>query len=552
MRPAPVEHGEVGDSAWEPPASAARAVASTTPVVGDEHTTDPFSPAYSGSASGGAVDADTNSAVDTGVAEETAGPRPAADDHDGAKAPRWDQHASDDPPSRAPRSRRTTAIAVLAVVALAVAALFVAQFLRDRDETVASNDGSIPRSVEQLWEWDGGDGQADSEMIVAGETVVVSVSARGVFDRLVGLDVRTGDVRWERDDIDVSGGLQLVDGDEDVAVVQGGFDDSRVLGLAPLTGETLWERSEQQSFAFVPPGSDVIVETSFDGETGIAVVDPATGEDRARLDGVLVTTNFEGSWLLVDESSDELLVADFEADDIVPTRLAPAGDTTLSIASRTAMIGDRVLVIDDGDWVELLGDDERSSITVVDRRPDDERMVDVTFAESDSLGGIGVGGERGVIVEQEIGLVIGVHLDGDELILDWSRSIQFVNLHLTDRGILIEGADEIDFDWQGSDDATAPAAETNRSYLIDGASGENVVVWERATVFDSTRAASNGVVVLEPGDAGFESDLVGYLADGESLWRIEGDVDAAVVGDDVVIAHGRFDVDHTVVRGYGP
>ena len=323
---------------------------------------------------------------------------------------------------------------------------------------------------------------AASEGPAALHEVVGAIGGRLVIatptdaESLVALDLTDGSVTWRRTAADVD--LDAV----------GAFGRHELLPGTPL-------------IARVP-----LVETD-----PTVLVDPATGSEVGRLDGVVVGTDHRGTWFLV---RDGVVVAHDLADGWTPERRV-GGTMSTDPAAKTVVVGGSVL-------------------TVLESRPGefDPETVQIGIVEPDTLLLVDVDDPRRLGLDARVDVLTPL-AGGRVLVLSGGRTTaaQLDGTSLTPA-------------WTG-DGLTIATAETvvgtflvvsrsggARNEIVDSRTGDTVdALTMTPGVFDALVLAGDGFVSRKSSPDGPRMAAIGL--DGEEMWSLPGAA-PVVVGDGVV------------------
>ena len=334
---------------------------------------------------------------------------------------------------------------------------------------------------------------------------------------VVAVDAATGSERWrapfERD----TGSLRVLGVLDDVAMIERLHPDDRaIVGIDVETGRELWDRPvTEPGLNRVLDGTPLVTRIGVSGDGGLVFIEPRSGDEVGRVDGVLFSSDLLGRWYVRDGDSlaeldlregwspprdfVRLAVPDATASTVVDRRLLEADGTRLKVAEA----GDAVPTV-----FELRELGPLASIRGL------FPMVGSTFV---------------LTTDTE---TYGAVLEDRGVELRWQADGRVVNTFATDRGLAL---------------LTASAAGTNLR-VIDASTGATITPVDlEPAVIDSLRVVANGVVVERPGAIGVER--VGLDLDGDTQWTLIGSGPVAV-GDELVAVFAPS-ADGVRIVGYG-
>ena len=277
-------------------------------------------------------------------------------------------------------------------------------------------------------------------------------------------------------------------------------------------------------------GTPFLARRPLDEADPTVVVDPVTGTEAGRLDGVVIGTDRRGTWFLV---RDGRVVAHDLADGWTPER-AVGGTMSTDPAAKTVVVGDSVLTVLESGLGEFdpgmvqLGIVRPDTLLLVD--PGDPRRLGLD-ARIDVL--TPLAGDRVAILSG--GRTTAAQLDGTTLTPAWIGD-----------GLVLAAAETVVGTF-----LVVSRAGGARNEIVDARTGDTVdSLTMTPGVFDSLVLTGNGFVSRKSSPEGPRLAAIGL--DGEEMWALPG-ATPVVVGDGVV-ARVESDDDGTamlVVVGSG-
>lgn len=431
-----------------------------------------------------------------------------------------------EPPTR--RSPRRIAV-FAAAIALASGVAAVAVWSRDNgpdrpmfEEIAGADSRRLPATSALIWTSKinaANDDASDPAFIVDGRaTVVVILDDVEQGSTLIGLDATSGTERWRTQaDFEPSAAnlLGVIDGvlviEHNDLVVRG------LLGIETATGETAWElETRDNGVHVILSGTDVVTRVSFTGNERLTFIDPLSGDEVARVDGRILSTDLSGTWFIANNR--RVVSIDLSNGYTEPDEIASSGTNW---NSPTTVIEDRVIVVDtDGALAEA--------------RPDAEDLIPLVavggnLPEIVSL--IATGGPTFMAIGD--GKVLGATLTDDQVDISWQLDASVRVIDVTRRGLLVAVSDATNGFSDGVDLA-----------VIDAVTGERLAAIGPAPSQDELpRLLGDGFVLTNNAQLGFER--IGYDLDGAEVWRLPTN-DAVRIGDRILVTVGMDAVGYTV------
>ncbi|MDJ0770322.1 MAG: PQQ-binding-like beta-propeller repeat protein [Ilumatobacter sp.] len=409
-------------------------------------------------------------------------------------------------------------VPVVAVLAVGIVATIV--IARDPADSHADLAPLLPDAAAAQWD-QVIDGRIHG-VAVAGDVVVV-VSDTGA---ILGLDRTDGRVRWADD----FGTPRTVDSlaviDELVAVTDTMRDETtRIHVLDAASGELRWRQASttgrywaferwvwridafagRQAFRLLDPAS------------GDAVGEPVVGSISAPLSG--------GDPVFVGDVDGKVGLHDLDTGDLL------AGPVDGSDLTWVVMLDDVI--------AGLTANGDLVSFDATGRR------ADTVDAVRDVAGRVGVRprlympppGEEIALVSAESSL--GFSVDDGSIEVEWEAEGWVQEPVVTDRGVLavarVEGT-------SGGDDRS----------IIDVSTGETLLVTDVGVTFESDPLIGRNGYLVTPEFGAAERRLRGFGFDGDEWWSVPlPGASQFVVGDGLVVVHGRNDRSSSVVTVYG-
>ena len=407
------------------------------------------------------------------------------------------------PPTDVPgRSRRGRALSVLIAVALVVGAAFVlANNRRDSeraaiDAPAGADPRRLPEKAEPLWSTalvERRPGVGPRDLLVHDRSVMAVLDDEAGGSVILTLDADDGAVRWRRTfDFDPTG-VRILGGFDQLVVLERNDVRERQLFAIDLSdGSTRWELPTADNGIHVAlNGASVITRVSFTGNERLTFVDPATGDEVARVEGRLVGTDLGGTWYV--SNSRRVVEIDLSDGWSEPVELVASGAT---FGETVGVVDGRILVMDDGVLSEVSPIDGIRTALVV--RPFGNDIAAVSI--------LGVGGSMFVAVGdgRVVGATLGADDEADVVSIEWSRDGSLREAALSSRGIVLSM----------TDDQTGPAGRL----VVDALTGTTIADAVGPLTDDEVpRIVRDGVVVT---NTELGQERVGYDLDGTERWRL--------------------------------
>lgn len=415
----------------------------------------------------------------------------------------FDAPASSD--TRAPvvepgRSRRGLAVVALIVAALVIGGVVVSG--RDDPETdrpdvgeiVGADPRRLPERVDALWATTLNERRLEvgrRDMLIHERSIVTVLDGEDEGSAIVALEVDDGSVRWRRSFDFLTPSTRLLGVFDDLVVVeQNDVEVRRLFAVDLADGSTRWELPTADNGIHVAPrGTKVIARVSFTGNERLTFVDPATGDEVARLEGRTVSSDLSGTWYVANNR--RIVSVDLVDGWSEPIEVVASG---AQFDEPLGVVAGRVLVMDDGILSEVSTVDGQRTPVVVQ-----------PFGNDVAANSLFATGESSFIAVGD-GRVLGASLDDDAAAatIEWTRPASLRDGAITEQGMVISVV---------TDEADPP-----RQLVLDALTGETIVdVAQPESPDESPQILRDGVVVTNS-DLGLER--VGYDFDGNEQWRL--------------------------------
>lgn len=371
----------------------------------------------------------------------------------------------------------------------------------------------------------------------SGTVVGLFADATAVGDQaaslIVGLDADSGVEMWRTPfDSEVRAFTVLGFFGAVVALERLDTENRAVVGVDIATGAVLWERdTNDPGVHVVLEGSQIVARVSFTGSPRLTFIDPVDGEEVGRVPGRLFATDLLGTWYV--RNDDSVVTLDLGDGWNEPD---PSHRIAVDERSDVTVVDDRLLELDRS-VVQVSGPVLRedaigtSAETIAGERSPFEISSSTGVALPSSFQQIIPIVDNAFMLRGDNSM-FGAVLGTDGIDVRWRADGAVIGTAPTDRGLTL---------LLGSDGG-------GTQQVVDASTGRMIVQVSLVPgAIDTLEMVGNGVVIKQAATVGFER--VGLDLDGNRLWSLVGDGPLAI-GPGVVVTYGPSDGGITVTA-YG-